>query len=106
MPNTSMEVEPEDITDAIRRIRCYVDEMIKSQKELAVQNELLVDNWRGDSCDSFLQAAISLEDKYDNLVDEYLMLLNNLKKYKDSLLIVEDNLSNANSIDSTESVKK
>ena len=108
MPNTKtkLEVNPEDITDAIRRIRCYVNEMIRHQKELAVKNELLVDKWSGSSCDGFLQAAVSLEDKYDNLIDEYLNILDNLKAYKDSLLIVEDNLSNSNSVDSTEGIKK
>ena len=88
----NLEVDPERIEKAIADIKNKVDEMIKSQKILAKQNELLVANWVGSSCDSFLQAGISLENIYDDIIDALLKERDYLQQYKESLKAVEDNL--------------
>ena len=98
-PNTSMEVEPEDIADAINAIKIYINKMIESQKKLVAQNQLLVESWSGISSDVFLKAAISLEDKYDDLIDELYKELDYMERYKNSLLTVEDNLASATSVE-------
>ena len=98
-PNTSMEVNAEDIADAINAIKIYINKMIESQKKLVAQNQLLVESWNGISCDVFLKAAISLEDKYDDLIDELYKELDYMERYKNSLLTVEDNLASATSVE-------
>ena len=98
-PNTSMKVEPWEITSAINLIKVYIGEMIESQKKLVAQNQLLVESWSGISSDVFLKAAISLEDKYDDLIDELYKELDYMERYKNSLLTVEDNLASATSVE-------
>ena len=98
-PNTSMKVEPWEITSAINLIKVYIGEMIESQKKLVAQNQLLVESWSGISSDVFLKAAISLEDKYDDLIDELYKELDYMERYKNSLLIEEDNLASATSVE-------
>ena len=98
-PNTSMKVEPEDITDAINKMGETVETMIVSQKKIAVQNEALVNKWEGSSCDSFLQAGISMENKYDDLIDALKKEMDILGRYKDSLINAEENAYNAFSLD-------
>ena len=88
----NLEVDPETIGTAINDIKTKVGEMVKSQKILAKQNELLVANWVGSSCDSFLQAGISLENIYDDIIDALLKEIDYLQQYKDSLNVAEDNI--------------
>ena len=98
-PNTSMKGEPWEITSAINLIKVYIGEMIESQKKLVAQNQLLVESWSGISSDVFLKAAISLEAKYDDLIDELYKELDYMERYKNSLLIEEDNLASATSVE-------
>lgn len=103
----NMKLEHEAMAAIIEKIRGLVQSMYEMQKQLCEQNEAMVQMWKGESCGGFLQAAVSLETLYTDIVTAISEEANLLERYHNSMLAVDEKGAKQNEVEQTgsESVK-
>ena len=66
---TSMNMQSEDLESAEQKITGVIAGMAAECKSLSERTKRTVENWKGDSGNGFMQAALTLEKDYQKVIE-------------------------------------
>lgn len=96
---STLTINTDAVEAVIQRIRAGIDHMTEIQQKVAAQNESLVRNWEGTSGNCFLQAGVSLEKGYNDVIEEMKTEVDLLERYKQSVQATETNAVNQSGLE-------
>lgn len=87
----ALTINTDAVETAVQRIRAGIGHMVEMQQKVAAQNENMVRNWEGLSGNCFLQAGVSLEKGYNDVIEAMKAEVDLLERYNRSVQATETN---------------